>query len=318
MTQRALTRSIEFEEALAWLAKLESSRCSAHDEQAFFEWLNSSPVNQAAYVQAEQLWQRGGVLPQALANKAQTTTPKIRWHLPAAGVACSLLMVVVFLHFFNPQLAPTPPVAYTTHIGEQQSITLSDGSTATLNTDTHILVHYQKNLREITLIHGEALFDVTANAQRPFEVVTTNGRIRVLGTKFSVKIQGDDAKVTVAHGKVGLAPKTTQSFKATQVLSNNQQTTLSKAKQGQPAVTVNAQQALAWQKQQLIFNNAPLSDVILEINRYRKKPLALASQNLKTLTVTAVIPLSPQDPALSLAGALALTIEEQSQQTLLK
>ena len=45
--------------ALYWLARLNASDLTAAQEHAFFIWLAASPLNQLAYLKAEQLWWTG-------------------------------------------------------------------------------------------------------------------------------------------------------------------------------------------------------------------------------------------------------------------
>lgn len=71
--------------------------------------------------------------------------------------------------------------------GEHFTITLPDSSTVHLNSGTTIEypVIFKKDRREVKLT-GEAMFDVTHDADRPFIVKTFSSEIEVLGTKFNV------------------------------------------------------------------------------------------------------------------------------------
>ena len=97
---------------------------------------------------------------------------------------------------------------YETRIGEQNSITLVDGSVIQLNTDSHIQVNYEKNQRSIVLMAGEAHFEVAKDPSRPFVVKAGDGMVRAVGTAFTVRINPEALKVIVTEGKVALAAAT--------------------------------------------------------------------------------------------------------------
>src|SRR3546814_5876232 len=65
---------------------------------------------------------------------------------------------------------------------------LPDGSTVEMSGDSAIEVRYSKGRRDIRLMRGQALFEVTHNAARPFIVKAGKGEIRALGTAFDVDL----------------------------------------------------------------------------------------------------------------------------------
>jgi transmembrane sensor len=66
----------------------------------------------------------------------------------------------------------------------------------TLNTDSAIRTNFNDKLRRIDLLRGEALFDVTKDAARPFVVVAGEVRVRAVGTSFTVRAR-DNGQVNV-------------------------------------------------------------------------------------------------------------------------
>lgn len=87
---------------------------------------------------------------------------------------------------------------YYTGYSQTQHIQLADGSTVNLAPRSAIAVHLTPTDRRITLLRGEALFNVSHNALRPFVVTTPNARATDLGTVFDI---------TAEHGKTTLAVK---------------------------------------------------------------------------------------------------------------
>ena len=81
---------------------------------------------------------------------------------------------------------------------------LNDGSVVTLNTSSAIEVSLVKSHRTVTLLSGEALFQVAHDTLRPFEVKTGDTTIRAVGTQFDVDSRTAGTTVTVVEGKVAV------------------------------------------------------------------------------------------------------------------
>lgn len=105
--------------------------------------------------------------------------------------------LTIFCTFFLIKTKKSKPSLEVTQItsptGAITNIELPDGSKVTLNSGSKIYYNgaFGKEKREVTL-KGEALFDVTHNAAKPFIVTTSTVKIRVLGTKFNVKSYVED------------------------------------------------------------------------------------------------------------------------------
>ena len=122
-------------------------------------------------------------------------------------VAASVTVLAVFLGFYKPLLTRT----YETTYGETRTVTLPDGSTVTLNSNSSLQIPrfgFGKQLlgipgREVRLT-GEAFFSVTHTAtNQRFVVKTDNGpEVVVLGTEFTVFARPRGTKVALNRGKV--------------------------------------------------------------------------------------------------------------------
>ncbi len=271
------------QEAIEWLARLNTSDVSAAQEQAFFAWLAQSPVHQAAYLSAEQLWQRGEVL----ARVPVRTRANWRWvALPVLATAC-LLVIAIFL---SPLGNNHSEVLYETAIGEQKTIQLEDGSSIELNTASKITVSFDQGKRTANLEQGEVFFDVTKDSARPFDVITPTGQIRVVGTRFVVRQLPGDALVSVQEGAVALGaiPATQQNFVASGLVKANQRLAISAAIKGEEPQAIDSA-ALAWRKRQLVFREQSLATVIADLQRYFPVRIELADAHIADMQVTAVI-----------------------------
>ena len=65
MSSRGVNAMQAEDVAIRWLAKLNSPGLTQAEQDEFFAWMNASPLNQAAYIKAEELWERGAVLERA-------------------------------------------------------------------------------------------------------------------------------------------------------------------------------------------------------------------------------------------------------------
>ncbi len=299
------------EDAIEWLAVLNSPQLTDAQEQAFFNWLALSEVNQAAYVKAEQLWQRGAVLAQV--DEASQASG---WSLPTWqgwAVSCSVLAIACWL-LFSFFTLDAQQYRYQTAKGEQREQELIDGSQILLNTDSLVEVRFDKKQRQVELHQGEVFFDIKKDG-RPFDVITPAGVIRVIGTHFSVYRTALDTQVTVVEGQVALGTKPArgEQFVPVITLQANQRLTLNQAIAGDTPEAVDTRSALAWRKKQLVFKGQTLNSVVNELNRYLPKPVLLADPALAEMEITAVIQLgNPPSSLAALAHSLGLTLDVHS------
>lgn len=104
--------------------------------------------------------------------------------------------------------AAAEPQVYTAKPGQLKQLILPDSTVVTLNANStfKVLPGYGEKERLVELA-GEAFFEVTSNAHRPFRVHTAELDIRVVGTSFNVRsyTRLNHAEVTVSSGRVAVA-----------------------------------------------------------------------------------------------------------------
>lgn len=140
----------------------------------------------------------------AMPVSSQPTHRRWIWYSAAAAVAA--IVVSVWL------LLPPSDLVVTTGIAEQKTVTLPDQSVVKLNAGSQLTVKRARwsESRHVTL-SGEAFFDVVSNPESVFYVHTSNGKVTVLGTTFSVLDRAEGYGVACFTGKV-LAESGAQSF----------------------------------------------------------------------------------------------------------
>ncbi|MFT4546304.1 MAG: hypothetical protein ACI8XO_000552 [Verrucomicrobiales bacterium] len=129
--------------------------------------------------------------------------------LLGAATAIALTCVVIFQDKTTTPPRPIPPVAQEVTappsnletydaIGATHRITLRDGSTAIAEAGTRFI---ETAPRKLELERG-ALYLLVAKADTPLEVITPQGKVLALGTRFLVTSHPGDTRVSVAQGHV--------------------------------------------------------------------------------------------------------------------
>lgn len=124
------------------------------------------------------------------------------WKIAAMLVLVSAIGVL--LYHVQWQATPNWQVA-STDSSHRSKVALPDGSEVILNRNSKIEFPEKFEGKRIVKLTGEAFFEVSRDEQRPFEVHTTQGVTRVLGTSFNVKDYANDHfTVAVKTGKVAV------------------------------------------------------------------------------------------------------------------
>lgn len=125
----------------------------------------------------------------------ETKTRKLipSWMYAAAAV---IILVVGFTYVYT-----SAGETFETGYGDQQTVTLPDGSEAILNAKSSVTFNknsWEKN-RTVSLT-GEAFFKVQKGEK--FTVTTNTGTVEVLGTQFNVRTANELFEVKCTEGKV--------------------------------------------------------------------------------------------------------------------
>ena len=277
------------EEAAAWFARRRDGACS--EEAAFETWRGRSDAHARAYAETERAWkqwkplQNSARMREMTAAAMKTTALRQRhaigrrW-LPLLAAA-SLAAVAVFGGIrLLPLMTHTAPVAYSTGLGEQRTEQLPDGTRIVLNTQTALEVRYGRQQREVTLLHGEAMFDVVHDAGHPFVVVTAEGSVTDLGTKFQVRHEDGVDTVTLLQGRVEIVAQDEQEY-----LVPGEQARYGASVPDIRVSRVDPATVTGWMHGRLDFSGLPLAQAVAEANRYSAVKLRLGDPRLADLPV---------------------------------
>jgi ferric-dicitrate binding protein FerR (iron transport regulator) len=148
--------------------------------------------------------------------------------------------------------------------GHHGLLVLTDGTRITINGGSELLYPETFNGKErmVYLKEGEAYFDIAQDAQHPFIVKTTQLKVQVLGTSFSLRDYSDESQafVSVNSGRIALehAGGTTPSHELTagtgSVLDKQTKTFMQQE--------IDSVSTTAWIRRELIFQDASLQQVL--------------------------------------------------------
>ncbi len=316
------------QEAAEWLILLDSD-ASDKAIRAFNEWRNSDPLHDEAFLDATKAWSGSGALhklteihpervPAEFRKIVQSAGGwRVRWKFlrPAATVGFALTSVLFAYLWLSAQQPSSIAGIYKTAVGEQATITLRDGSEIILNTDSEMRVAFTNSEREIELSHGEALFNVKSSPTWPFVVTAGQGKVRAIGTTFSVFVRPSDTEVTVVNGvvEVSNAPaiKNSDAMPDSRTVHAQQRIVYNKNLGNiVPLNPVQLKRSISWREGVLDFDGWPLEKVVAEINRYQEEKIEIKDERLKSLKVGGVFKVTQPE---SLLKVLAMDYNIQSQ-----
>lgn len=298
------------EAAAGWLIRL-SDGDLAPDERARFEaWLHADPAHADALHRAKYTWgDMAHVDENRIERAARRPSRRRMWRALAASVA--LVFALGAWHITDPLTAITAD--HRTGFGEVRQEILADGSTVYLNTTSAIVVDFDADARRVTLLKGEASFDVvplTDTEHRPFVVAALGGTARALGTRYTVRVDDERVRVAVEEHRVAVAPPSGLD-KGTELDEGESVYYTARGKLG--AVTrFDAAHAAAWRRGRLVFDRQPLEHVVAELNRYRAGRIVIADGALAAHRVSGVFHLDDLSRAVDVIadelGARAVSV----------
>lgn len=274
------------EEAVTWVVRLTSGECSSATLIEYRTWLNRSPEHAKALEDARQLWLGLGLaltesVTSSLSDHTIQKHPVHRPWLPVLKMVASVLLAVFVSVIFN-----RFQYDQSTGTGQFQTVELADGSTVQLDTNTALNVDFNGQQRHINLAYGQAYFDVTSNPHRPFTIDAGFGRIRVVGTAFSVRREHGNVWVTVTRGKVQVS---SAAIERPMFLTENQQVVFSDTDRAPTVNLVDTEQALSWRSGRLQFEHQPLAQVLRELQRYDQRYWLFDEKIAKQMNVSTSI-----------------------------
>lgn len=300
------------QQAARWWSLLHSGTATRADLEACKRWCAQSPAHAGAWraeraamaaldPAAGQLAQRH---PEYL-DPAQGSAWRRLW-MPQHRSGRRAFLGAAVAASAGAWLALRPPLGlwpsiwdytadYRTATGEQRAVALGPVDVQ-MNTQTRINVRRDPAAPELELLGGEAEIHVAAGAAG-CTVVAGPGRVMAREARFNVRYTGPRIMVACLEGSVRLAMPLGLELQAGQqaVYDGSGEVRRSAA---------DAEQVSAWRHGALNFVDAPLAEVVAEINRYRPGKVLLRNAALASRTVRMRVVLSEVDDAVDMLSAL--------------
>ena len=213
-----------------------------------------------------------------------------RWLSGGLSVAALASIAVLVMRLplpFWPRISG--PVLYQTNVGELRDVYLPDGSNVILGGRTELSVAFTARHRSVSLIEGEAWFQVAHHTHWPFVVAAGDGTITDVGTAFLVQRDTDRVVVTVTEGSVEISttPATGHSLRIDrgaalrpalvpiritrgEELAISDNGALSAVKQ------TDTHAVTAWTHGRLTFDDVPLRYVVESLDRYSSRHITVS------------------------------------------
>jgi transmembrane sensor len=311
------SRQIEAQ-AADWLARRDAEDWTTGEQQALDAWLSASSRHKVAFLRVQSAWNEtgrlqalaaglpAGTLParagSAIAPDATGAGPDLRdlrfaprdrstprrrgWQ---HGIAAALTLVALGSAAWGSwQLTGREQASYASSVGQIQTVTLPDGSVATLSSDSRVDVQISRGERHVALAKGEAFFDVAHDTRRPFVVETDGRRVAAVGTRFSVRRDPQEIRVVVTEGKVRLESRPGPDGTAQPVSLLPAGSVATAGRNGvlvRSLPVAEAERFLEWRDGFLTFDDTSLADAAAEFNRFNTRKLELGDAAVADLRV---------------------------------
>jgi ferric-dicitrate binding protein FerR (iron transport regulator) len=250
-------------EAQDWLILLTSGRATVADARALRQWCAQSPEHAHAFEQSKLLWQQLQPAVEGL------QAPRHLGRRAFLGGAIAASAAFLLIRGTVPGGFSGLGADYITEVGEQRRVDLADGVSLELNTQTRI---NRRDSADFELVSGEV--EVLTRAQATLKVQAGAGWLSASQARFNLRNTDQSVCVTCLDGAL-LVDVQGRSIH----LESGQQLTYDARQVGTPQA-VDTSAVIAWRQQILVFNDATLSTVIDEINRYRPGMLLLLNSEL--------------------------------------
>jgi transmembrane sensor len=305
--------------AAAWLVRRDREEWNDAEEAELQTWLSASTAHRLAFIRLQAAWEQAGrlkVLAAGMTNahalnpgnrpailKSTKLPPRVspqensgvaaivrdsrRFRGPTRSVlgysvaaACLVAALAVFIAW------PNQGTSYRTAVGGIAAISMKDGSTVTLNTNSDIRVALSKTERRVDLEQGEAFFEVAKDPNRPFVVRIGDQRVVAVGTKFSVRRESNHVRVIVTEGRVRVEHSDPQHPAEAALVSAG-----GVAIAGVAGVLVqdkplsDAEERVSWRDGVVVFRETSLSDAVAEFNRYNTRQIYLDDSALGSMRI---------------------------------
>ncbi len=290
------------EQAAEWAAGLMSGDNRMHAGEDLADWRGEDPRHAKAYDELVAMTASLDAVGEAALqeeferelHEAAAERKRQRWVAGISSLAAGFVVAAVMT--VSMWVSAPDPVTYETAKGQRSTIALADGSVLQLNTNTRVTALLEDDERHVTIEQGEAFFSVKRDEGRPFIVDAGETQVRVLGTKFNVRLGASSNVVSVLSGLVSVAQRSNDDdVQQVALLHAGEQAEHDTSKKEAVVEGFDQGSVMAWQTGKALYHETPLSVVVEDLNRYFNAPLQIVDAQLADLPVSGTFNLTDQD-----------------------
>jgi len=275
-----------FEQASDWLFRMQDAAGDPRARAALRAWLAVDPRHQVAWRLACQTWKAT----EALAPSAAASAPRRSGRMRFAALALAACLAAVALF---PALQIRLRADLVTIAGQSGQMQLADGSRVVLGGDSAIRHDFSARDRSVSLLRGQAYFEVTPDRTRPFVVRGDGVTVTVTGTAFGVDLGKETTTVAVAQGSV-LVGVHGEDFR----LVPGQSLAIDPVSGEVRRRPIDPADVAAWRRCRLVAGDQTVSSVIDSIRRHYSGFIVLTDSALGGHRVTGLYDLADPERAL--------------------
>lgn len=298
-----MTRANDIEETAAyWVARQDGDDWSEQDAVALQSWLDTHLGHKAAFWRLRHGWatadrvralgfQRVEPRPRPRRARSWPAWASDRRIIASATATAASLLLVASIGIFASRPddtggAASAHVLVQTQVGAQRTIALQDGSQIKLNTATVLRAATGTTGREVWLDKGEAYFDIAHRPEHPFVVHAGVHTVTVLGTRFTVRREGQRVTVAVLSGRVRIDDETPGlSTRATVIGQGDIAYAQSHGALVALAAPERVEAMTGWREGILVFENQRLGDAVADFNRYTNRPIRISDPAVANIRI---------------------------------
>ena len=234
-------------------------------------------------------------------HKAAKPRHSFPWKFCMQVASCIIILIstVVSIYFWNEnvQLTQYADMSVEVSKGQKTDVILPDGTKVFINSDSQLCYgkDFNGKIRKVSL-KGEAYFQVAKDTNAPFMVMVGNLEVKALGTSFNIKAYPNDDMVNAYLQEGIIEIKSAQE----KMILNPGESISYVPSTGEiyRKEIEERQSSLAWLKNEMYFDDEPLTEIIKQLERQYNVNLLIKDENLKLLTYSGTLKTSSLQSAL--------------------
>lgn len=282
-----------------------TGKISPEEKVILKAWRGQSKINKSHYKHLKQFWRTSYQEPKYInstslkeriieggfsggnANTGRNRVVELGYMLKIAAILLIALSSAFLVYEFSKhnesghsEQVGSVLIQKEVQAGQKLTVNLPDGSTVKLNSGSYIRYSSAFDAKErLVELSGEAFFDVERDESRPFIIISSDVRTKVLGTSFNVQAYPEkEISITVASGKVEVLNLNDPSINST--LTRNQRAVFNRD-DGAFQVTENIKldKYLRWKDGIIILDGETMTETVAILNKWYGVNILLDSDN---------------------------------------